>query len=318
MAVVDAYDDPNAAADLAVYRAQYGLPACNTGTGAGCVTKVNEQGQPSPLPSPDPTQGAAWAKEIPLDFRMVSAICPNCHILLVKASTNGLGDLGTADEHGGNPRREVRGRQLERHSISSESYYDNVYFNHPGVAITFASGDSGYATGWPSASQYVTSVGGTTLTPVTRRGWSETAWSGTGSGCTSADPKPSWQTADATSPGGCLNRTQNDVAAVADPATGVASYDTYQFKGWSDVGGTSVGAPIIASVYALAGTPAAGTYPASYPYLYGGTGLNDVTSGSNGSCEPDRQYLCNAETGYDGPTGLAPRTARRRSRCPAR
>ena len=306
VAVVDAYDDPNAAADLAVYRTQYSLPACNTGTGAGCVTKVNEQGQPSPLPSPDPTQGAAWAKEISLDLDMVSAICPNCRILLVEASTNGLGDLGTADNTAVTLGAKFVANSWNGAEFSSESYYDNVYFNHPGVAITFASGDSGYATGWPSASQYVTSVGGTTLTPVTGGGWSETAWSGTGSGCTSADPKPSWQTADDTSPGGCLNRTQNDVAAVADPTTGVASYDTYgtSTPGWSDVGGTSVGAPIIASVYALAGTPVAGTYPASYPYLYGGTGLNDVTSGSNGSCEPDRQYLCNAETGYDGPTGL--------------
>jgi hypothetical protein len=306
VAIVDAYDDPSAAADLAVYRAQYSLPACSPSTGAGCVIKVNESGLSSPLPAANPQ----WAAEIAVDLDMVSAICPNCRILLVEATTNGLGDLGTAD----NTAAVALGAKFVSNSwnggeFSSESYYDNVYFNHPGVAITFAAGDSGYGTGWPSASQYVTTVGGTTLTPDSSvaRGWSETAWSGGGSGCSAADPKPSWQTADASSPSGCLNRTQNDVAAVADPQTGVATYNTYgtSTPGWSVAGGTSVAAPIIASVYALAGTPAAGTYPASYPYRYGSaTSLNDVTSGSNGTCEPSRPYLCNGETGYDGPTGL--------------
>jgi hypothetical protein len=111
---------------------------------------------------------------------------------------------------------------------------------------------------------------------------------------------------DDSAPNGCLNRTENDVAAVADPGTGVAMYDTYGLhSGWYVAGGTSVSAPIIASVYALAGPPRAGTYAASYPYQSGhAADLYDVTSGSNGTCEPDRQYLCHGETGYDGPTGL--------------
>jgi len=178
------------------------------------------------------------------------------------------------------------------------------------VAITFAAGEAGYGTGWPSASQYVTSVGGTTLTRNSgvTRGWSEKVWKGTGSGCSSVDPKPSWQKTDNSASRGCLNRTQNDVSAVADPATGVAVYNTYKTTtGWSLAGGTSVAAPIIASVHALAGTPASGTYPASYPYQSGSAaGLYDVPagSGSNGSCESTRPYLCTSENGYDGPTGL--------------
>jgi hypothetical protein len=309
IAVVNAYDDPNAAADLATYRAQYGLPACNSNTGAGCVTKMNEAGQPSPLPVADPTVGAGWAAETALDLEMVSAICPNCHILLVEANSNGLGDLGTSDYTAA----VTLGAKFVSNSwngteFSGESYYSNVYFNHPGVAFAVAGGDGGYGTGWPSTSQYVTAVGGTTLTRNASlpRGWSETVWKGTGSGCATAEAKPSWQTADNSAPGGCLNRTQNDVAAVADPQTGVATYDTYKTTtGWSVAGGTSVPTPIIASVYALAGTPAPGTYPASYPYQSGSAaGLNDVTSGSNGTCEPARQYLCNGEPGYDGPSGL--------------
>jgi Ricin-type beta-trefoil lectin domain/Putative Ig domain len=303
VAVVDAYDDPNAAADLAVYRAQYGLPACDTSTGAGCVTKVNEQGASSPLPAPM----TDWASEESLDLDMVSAICPNCHILLVEATTAALTDLGAADDTAVSSGAVFVSDSWNAGEFPSESYYDNLYFNRPGVAIAVAAGDSGYGTTWPSSSQYVISVGGTTLTADSgvSRGYTETAWKGTGSGCAEADPKPSWQTVDDSSPTGCLNRTQNDVSAVANPSTGVAVYDSYNASGWSEVGGTSVATPIVASAYALAGAPTAGTYPASYLYQTGhAAALNDVTSGSNGTCEPNRQYLCNAETGYDGPTGL--------------
>jgi hypothetical protein len=306
VAVVDAYDDPSAAADLAVYRAQYSLPPCNTSTGVGCVTKMNEQGASSPLPAAN----TSWASEESVDLDMVSAICPNCHILLVEAATNGLSDLGTADNTAVSSGAVFVSDSWNGVEFPSESYYDNVYFNHPGVAIAVASGDSGYGTGWPSATQFVTSVGGTSLTADSgvSRGWTESVWNdsygATGSGC-SEDPKPSWQTMDDSSPDGCLNRTENDVSAVADPATGVATYDSYKSKGWAVVGGTSVATPIITSVYALAGTPTPGTYPASYLYQSGqAANLYDVTSGSNGSCETARQYLCNAETGYDGPTGL--------------
>ncbi|MGW1809673.1 putative Ig domain-containing protein, partial [Streptomyces sp. NPDC002078] len=130
--------------------------------------------------------------------------------------------------------------------------------------------------------------------------WSESVWhtnstEGTGSGCSAYDPKPSWQTDT-----GCAKRMEADVSAVADPATGVAVYDTYGGTGWAVYGGTSASSPIIASVYALAGTPGASDYPAKYPYSHTGN-LYDVTSGNNGSCSPS--YFCTAGTGYDGPTG---------------
>jgi hypothetical protein len=301
VAVVDAFNDSKAVSDLATYRAHYGLPACQPSTGAGCVTKVNEQGNSSPLP-PGNVQ---WAAQESMDLDMVSAICPNCHILLVEATTNGLGDLGAADNAAVSAGAKFVSNSWDGSEFPSESFYDNVYFNHPGVAIAVASGGGGYGTGWPSSSQFVTSVGGTNLTRDSgvSRGWTETAWSGSGSGCSGADPKPAWQTADDSASGGCLNRTENDVAAVANPKPGVAFYDTYHTSGWSVMGGTSVATPIITAVYALAGNPAPGTYPASYPYLAASTALNDVTSGSNGTCESSRQYLCQAGAGYDGPTG---------------
>jgi hypothetical protein len=186
---------------------------------------------------------------------------------------------------------------------SSDTTSDTSYFNHPGVAITVSSGDSGYGVEYPAASKYVTAVGGTSLSRASNsRGWSESVWGtsaggeGAGSGCSAYDTKPTWQTDT-----GCSRRTVADVSAVADPNTGLAVYDSYGASGWQVYGGTSASSPIIASVYALAGTPAAGTVPASYLYSHTAN-LNDVTSGANGSC--GSSYLCTAKAGYDGPTGL--------------
>ncbi len=290
VAVVDPYDDPNAAADLAIYRAAWGLPACGT----GCFEKVNENGQASPLPA---AGNPYWANEESLDVDMVSAICPLCHILLVEASSGTFSDLGAAINATVGLGVKFISNSYYGAAGTYDAGYASAYLNHPGVAITFAGGDGGYGGPvFPASTEYVTAVGGTSLSPASNpRGWSETAWSGTGSGCSPYDPKPPWQTDT-----GCATRTANDVAADADPNTGVAYYDSYEQGGWAEAGGTSVATPIIASVYALAGPPAPGTYPSSYIYQHTSE-LYDVTSGSNGTCSP--AYLCTAEVGYDGPTG---------------
>ncbi|HCI80947.1 MAG TPA: peptidase S8, partial [Ktedonobacter sp.] len=233
-----------------------------------------------------------------LDLDMVSAICPNCHILLVEASSASLTNLGAAVNEAAKLGATEISNSYGGGESSSDTSYDTTYYNHPGIAITASAGDSGYGAQYPAASQYVTAVGGTSLTKASNaRGWSETVWSGTGSGCSSYDPKPSWQTDS-----GCSHRTVGDVSAVADPNTGVAVYDSYVYQGasgWLVFGGTSVASPIIASVYALAGNATSVTY-GSYSYSHTSS-LNDVTSGSNGSC--GGTYLCTGEPGYDGPTG---------------
>src|SRR6266436_1267855 len=292
VAIVDAFDDPNAEADLGVYRSTFGLPACTTGN--GCFKKVNQKGQQGNYPVPN----AGWAAEISLDLDMTSAICPNCHILLVEANNNHFKNLGvsvnTAVKLGANAVSNSYGGPEAKKEIGFQS----KYFNHPGVAITASSGDSGYGSSAPAAFNTLTAVGGTHLTRGGGgRGWSETAWSGAGSGCSKFISKPAWQTDP-----DCSNRTISDVSAVADPATGVSAYDTFQAPGWQVYGGTSVSSPIIASVYALAGNEGSINY-GSYPYLNGNynTNLYDVVSGSNGNCG---NYICNAGPGYDGPTGL--------------
>ena len=292
VAIVDAYNDPNAESDLGVYRSQFSLPACTTAN--GCFKKVNQSGGTN-----YPKNNGGWAQEISLDLDMVSAICPNCHILLVEASSSSLTNLGTAVNEAAKLGATEISNSYGGGESSSDTSYDTTYYNHPGIAITASAGDSGYGAQYPAASQYVTAVGGTSLTKASNaRGWSETVWSGTGSGCSSYDPKPSWQTDS-----GCSHRTVGDVSAVADPNTGVAVYDSYVYQGasgWLVFGGTSVASPIIASVYALAGNATSVTY-GSYSYSHTSS-LNDVTSGSNGSC--GGTYLCTAVVGYEGPTGL--------------
>jgi Ricin-type beta-trefoil lectin domain/IPT/TIG domain len=298
VALVDAYDDPNAESDLAVYRSQFGLPACTTMN--GCFQKVNENGLSSPLPPTEPPDDD-WATEESLDMDMVSAACPLCHIDLVEANSADIDDLGTGVDAAVTLGAQYVSNSYGASDSSGESASD-VYYNHPGVAVTASAGDSGYGVSYPAASPDVVSVGGTSLNQV-GSAWTESVWGsssggeGTGSGCSAFESKPSWQTDS-----GCSNRTDNDVAAVADPNTGVAVYDTYDQDGWLVVGGTSASSPFIASVYALAGLPSSGSYPADYLYnQHTSSNINDVTTGADGSCTP--AYLCTAEVGYDGPTG---------------
>lgn len=291
LSIVDAYDNPNAEADLAVYRSQYGLPPCTTAN--GCFAKVNQRGSSSAYPSVNPS----WAQEISLDLDMASAICPGCRILLVEADSNSIGDLGAAVD-----KAAALGATQISNSYGGGEYpaevADESHFNHPGVAITASSGDSGYGVQFPAASRYVTAVGGTSLVrdASVPGGWSEPAWSGAGSGCSAYVPKPVWQTDP-----GCPQRSVADVAAVADPSTGVAVYDSLAYdgsSGWMVFGGTSVSAPIVAGFDALLGSTASSP---SYPYTHRRSFL-DIVAGANGTCV--FTYLCTAGIGYDGPTGL--------------
>ena len=307
VAIVDAYNDPSALSDVNTYRSQFGVAPLSMCTSASpalsanqpCFSKVNQSGG-----TKYPRSNGGWAQEISLDLDMVSAACPNCSILLVEATSSSLTNLGTAVNQAAKLGATEISNSYGGGESSGDASYDATYFNHPGVAITVSSGDSGYGVQYPAASQYVTAVGGTTLARSTgsTRGWGETVWSGAGSGCSAYDAQPIWQSSIANITGVCAKRAVADVSAVADPNTGVAVYDSYTYQGvggWLVFGGTSVGSPLIASVYALAGNARTVNY-GSYPYS-NTAALNDVTGGSNGSCG---KVLCNATSGWDGPTGL--------------
>jgi subtilase family serine protease len=299
IAIVDAYDQPNIKSDLDFYNAFYGLPnfpSCTDSTPTGCFKKLDQNGGTA-YPAVNPS----WSLETSLDVEAAHAVCPNCTIVLVEANSASYGDLLAAEDTAANSGANVISNSWGSAEFSSESTFD-FHFNHPGVAITFSTGDAGYGTEYPAASPFVTAVGGTSLTlnaDNTRK--AETAWSGSGSGCSAYEVKPSFQTDT-----GCLKRMIADVSAVADPGTGAAVYDTVTYNGvtgWFKVGGTSLASPIIAAVYALSANTTSVIPANGYPYSYK-TGLNDITSGSNGSCARSTIYFCTSVTGYDGPTGL--------------
>jgi subtilase family serine protease len=279
VAIVDAYDDPNVESDLNVYRSQYGLPACTVAN--GCFTKQKYTSQTN----------AGWAAEESVDVEMVSAVCPNCKILLVEAASTSLADLSSAEQYATSQADYVSNSWSSNEGTET---YDSVYKDGCG-AIVASTGDHGYnsTAQWPAVLPSVVGVGGTSLTAVSPR--AETAWLNAGSGCSKIYGKPGFQSGLNT---GCAMRAEADVSADADPHTGVAIYDTFQRRGWLVFGGTSVATPIVASVFALAGYASAN--PAGNPYSHTSS-LNDVTSGSNGACGAP---LCVAGPGWDGPTGL--------------
>jgi subtilase family serine protease len=288
IAIVDAYGYAKAESDLAVYRATYGLPACTTAN--GCFAKYNQRGVQGGYPQ----ENTGWAQESALDLDMASAMCPNCKIILVQADSSRLPDLAAAVNMAVKLGARVVSNSYGGGEAGSQAF-ESAY-NHPGVAITVSTGDFGYGVQFPSSSPHVTAVGGTALVrSATARGWTETAWSGAGSGCSSTYMKPSWQTDPL-----CARRMVADVSAVADPVTGVAVYGptATSRSGWMVFGGTSVAAPVVAGVYAVNG--GAATF-GSDPYKNLG-GLYDVTGGSNGTC--GGTYFCTGVVGYDGPTGL--------------
>jgi subtilase family serine protease len=292
VAVVDAYASPNAAADLAAYRSQTGLPALV----AGQFVQYNQAGGSiSTVPS-----DVGWGQEEMLDLEMVSAICPSCKIIYVGGTSASFADLGTAVDTAVAKGATVVSNSYGAAEFSGENTYAGHY-NHPGVAITVSSGDNGFGVEAPAAFNTVTAVGGTHLVLTSSKTRSsETAWSGAGSGCSAVVTKPAWQQSTSY----CSRRAVADVSAVADPNTGVAVYDSFGSSGganWYVFGGTSVAAPIIGAIYGLSGSSTAGV-PAQLSYT-NRANLYDVTSGTNAKGRCRSGYLCQAGTGYDGPTG---------------
>lgn len=289
IAIVDAYNYPNADSDLQTYRAQYGLPPCTVAN--GCFKIVNQNGQTSPLPSNAPANDD-WTVESALDLDMASAACPHCKLILVEAQDDQSDGLYVANNAAASLGATVISNSWGGPEDSSVASYE-TYFDHPGIAIFVASGDAGNtgsSPDYPSTSAHTIAVGGTSLVKASNtRGWTEGAWSSGGSSCSQNIAKPSYQTSSA-----CGKRMTADVAAVGDPNTGVSVYNN---GSWQIVGGTSASSPFVAGVYALYGI---GNTAPGWAYS-NASKFFDVTTGTNGSCGT---ILCNAGAGWDGPTGI--------------
>ena len=304
IAIVDAFANPNVLKDLNVYNATYGLPKlkkCKKKTTTSCLAVLNQAGKKKPLPAGN----TGWGLEIALDVQTAHEICQNCRINLYEANSASFANLEAAVNTAA-----AQGADAISNSYGSSSSSDCApisAYDHPGIAVTVSAGDNGFAFGisCPANLNTVVAVGGTNLQLNGSNNYvSESVWSGTGSGCSTHNTAQSWQTSESTwSAIACgTGRGYNDVSADADPATGAAVYDTYGYGGWLTVGGTSLSAPLIAGVYALAGNASSFTYPAQSVYLDSGADLHDVTTGNNGSCTHSLQ--CHAGAGYDLPTGV--------------
>jgi hypothetical protein len=333
VAIVDAYDDPNAKADLNFFNAHYGLPA-ETATS---FRKVNQAGNAAPLPAAD----EGWATEITLDVQAVRAVCQNCRILLVEANSSGSFDLARAVNTAVRLGADVVSNSYGavELKLSQEPAWVRAAYDHPGVVITASTGDDGWYSwdkanrvsppeNWsynkpntPSAYPTVVAVAGTNLT-VDGAGHrlAETVWNdngahdsaglsggvfqgakgASGGGCSTVFAAPAWQTA-ATGFGntGCgSKRLAGDVAAIGDPTTGLDIYYTYPAPGgWFRYGGTSLSSPLIAAMWALAGGAGSERYPAKSLYdrlRYTPSALSDITVGSNSFCGGDSTATCSA------------------------
>lgn len=262
VALVEVGNYPTAAADLATYRSHYGLPACTAAS--GCFKRVGQTGSTSKLPS----KNAGWAQETALDEDMVSAVCPNCHIIIVEAWSASNANLNAAE----NEAAALGATEISNSYGGAESGATNSAYSHPGIIITASSGDSGPGASQPCTYATVVCTGGTTLTAASgSRGYTETIWSSAGGGCSADVAKPSWQSSYTK----CSKRVAPDNAFDANPSTGVAVYDSTPYggsSGWMVFGGTSVASPAISGVYALAGN--ASTLDAGQSMWTNGGGAN--------------------------------------------
>ncbi|HVR46964.1 MAG TPA: S8 family serine peptidase [Candidatus Binatia bacterium] len=324
VAIVDAWGYHHAASDLAYYRKAMGLKACGTGT--KCLRIVNQNGNPSPLPR-ESGPSDDWKGEQSLDLDMVSAICPNCKILLVQTDNNYTSSLYAGVKTAGRLGAKYVGASWG----GPESGGDNSIFHQRGVVIVAAAGDNGGGGHYggpqePCSYTYVVCAGGTRLVPAhNARGWSESVWNdltfdrcgfggsspcgATGSGCSRKIVKPSWQHDTL-----CHMRSESDVSATASLRNPVAVYNSEEPGGgcptscWFGFGGTSASTQIISGVYALAGNAA--TQAGAQNIWRNHTGhMSDVTVGNNidpgvgVTCASTIHYICYARIGFDGPTG---------------
>jgi alpha-tubulin suppressor-like RCC1 family protein len=316
IALIDAWDYPNAEADLAAYRAHYGLPACTKAS--GCFKKVNQGGEEANYPKAEPE----WNGEAALDLDMASAACPECKIMLVEAANEGIAYLAaaqrTAVQRGATELSNSWGIterfcKIEPHCVE----FIHFNFSFPGVVITASAGDGAFdsyyelndAPELPANSPDVVAVGGTRLRRSgSERGWSEEAWvepeehDGTGGGCGRYEPKPIWQQDI-----GCSGRVSSDVAVDGACESPVSVYWSGE-GGWNDFCGTSVGAPLVAGI-AAHWSSYARSLPGADALYQSPSSVFDVAAGGSepgtGECGPRQpEYLCRALSGYDGPTGV--------------
>ena len=322
VAIIDAYDAPNFVnstnpnfnnSDLHKFDQEFELPDPPS------FQKVNEFGQPGPLPGTDPAGPGApgsWEVETSLDVEWVHSIAPMANIILVEANAPTFNDLivnGVANA-AKLPGVSAVSMSFGFPEFSSDIRFDSIFQTppgHNGVTFLASTGDNGAPGSYPAFSPNVVAVGGTSLVLNPDNSYkSESGWSGSGGGFSQFESQPPFQNVVTQN---MTQRTIPDVSFDADPDTGVAIYDSYDFGAgtpWMQVGGTSLSCPCWAGLIAIVnqervdagGTTLDGptqTLPALYelysdPAKYS-SDFHDITSGYN---------VYPAGIGYDLVTGI--------------
>ena len=291
IAIVDAYDYPTAFSDLQIFSAQFGLPAPTTAN----FQVVYATGTP-------PKADSGWGLEAALDIEWAHAMAPHAKIYLVEAASNSYADLLSAVNVASNYVAQAGGGEVSMSwggsEFSFERFYDG-YFTKTGVVYFAAAGDSA-GTIWPSTSPNVVSAGGTTNSrDASGNLQAQLAWSSTGGGPSRYESRPSYQSAISQVVGN--KRGTPDVAADADPNTGVWVYNVPDCNGWCIVGGTSVAAPVWSGIVNAAGRFSSSSQ-VELSTIYSNLGkAADFTDITQGSCGPHQGYVTG--TGWDFCTG---------------
>lgn len=300
IAIVDAYSDSTIAPDLSAFSTKFGLPVCTTSNGCFQIHPMAQRVQAN----------SGWALEESLDVEWAHAIAPQAAIMLVEARSSSGNDLLSAISYAkSQPGVVAVSMSWGGPEFNGESSYDTDFATAGGgVQFFAAAGDSGHGVDWPAASPNVIGVGGTTLS-LNPNGTinHETAWSGSGGGISNYESEPTYQSGLLPAISSGNHRAVPDVTYDADPASGVAVYDSTRYdneSGWFQVGGTSAGTPQWAAIDAINASNGSAlsssklyhdAAPATYAKYF-----RDITTGSNGTCA----VVCSAAPGFDFVSGL--------------
>jgi kumamolisin len=291
IAIVDAYDYPSAMSDLQLFSAQFGLLAPNDSN----FQVVYASGT-------RPKADNGWGLEAALDIQWAHAMAPKAKIYLVEAASNSFADLLTAVNVASNLVANAGGGQVSMSWGGSEFPFEknyDSYFTKSSVVYFAAAGD-GPGVIWPSASPNVVSAGGTSLSRDASGNFqAELAWSSTGGGPSKYESRPPYQQVISQIVG--KKRGTPDLAADADPNTGVWVYNTPDCGGWCIVGGTSVAAPVWAGIINAAGRFSTSS-SAELTTVYSNIGTGNFSDITQGVCGPNLSYL--TASGWDFCTGV--------------
>jgi hypothetical protein len=324
--LVDARNDPNAAADLATFDSKFGLPGCKLTPIAvtpslplapapttGCTLSIVYSTTSGAMTATAPAYDSGWATEISIDVQWAHATAPYARIILIEAPDNSSTSLSAAVQLANQMGPGVVSQSFGAAEGTWTTSLDPT-FSVANMTYLAAAGDAGAQVNWPAVSSHVLAVAGTSLAYSGSGARTETVWSDTGGGVSAYVATPAYQSLPVPGLAGPAHRAVSDVTFNADPYTG--QYIAFTPQGststsWYSGGGTSLATPqwagLIAVANALRAQTSAAPIGAAQTTLYGlsvpagsyASAFLDITKGSDGSCT-----TCYAGVGYDLPSGL--------------